>query len=408
MLLPLLRKKRKVVMELKISRFGAWDSATQVARIEGAGITELYICARPTEDKGKFAEQAHSIYENLFRVLSEQGASPYHVIIEKVFFSDVERQFQEFREIRKRWYNRHSVELLPAISFLHQPPCPPGRLCELRAYALFPTGEDEVKVRSLRGTPELASGRIVEYRGIRHLYLANLTGGEETDELDFAAQARDMFGRAEALLRKGGFSFHDVIRTWIYIDNIERDYLDLNRVRAGFFHEHGVTRLPASTGIQGATYPPRKKGCVMDLYALTADRPLEIEVMHAPTMNEAPQYGVLFSRGIRVVWENRNVAYVSGTASIDTEGKVVHVGDIKGQVRRMLLNVESLLGAYDFTPHDIVSLITYLKEPGFLDTFYKIYEECSFPADAPNCISIADICRPEWLCEMEAIAVLPR
>ncbi|HIE29938.1 TPA: hypothetical protein EYP66_21940 [Candidatus Poribacteria bacterium] len=396
-------------MALKISRFGDWKSATQFARIEDAGITELYICARPTEDKGGFAQQARSMYDNLSQVLFEHGVSRCHVIAEKIFFSDVECQFHQFWGIRKRWYNHflYAAEYLPATIFLHQPPCHPDRMCELYVYALFPTGEDEVKVRSIDGTIGLASGKVVEYRGARHLYLTNLTGGEGTDELDFAAEAEEMFAQADVLLQKEGLSFRDVIRTWVYINNIERDYAELNRVRTRFFHEHGVTRLPASTGIQGTTYP-KEKGCAMDIYTLVTNRPVEIEVMRAPTMNEAPQYGSSFSRGMKIVWEDRIVAYVSGTASIDTEGKVVHVGDIEGQARRMLLNVERLLEAHNFTLNDIVSLITYLKEPGLLDTFYQIYEESSFPKDAPNCVSRADVCRPEWLCEIEAIAVLPR
>ncbi len=394
---------------LKIARFGDRNSTTQVTRIEGFGSTELYICARPKQNGGRFDDQALSMYENLFQVLSEHGAGPRNVITEKVFFSDVDRQFLDLGKIRKDWYNHtiHTTEYLPATIFLHQPPCHPGRLCELQVYVLFPSGNDEINVRTLDRTPGLASGKVVEHRGLRHLYLTNLTGGEDTDNLSFSEQTEDMFARAETLLRREGLSFPDVIRTWIYVNNMERDYDDLNRVRSKFFQEHGVGRLPASTGIQGATYP-RERGCAMDLYTLVGDPSLEIEVMHATTMDEACEYGSSFSRGMKVVREDRTVLYISGTASIDTEGTVLHVGDIEGQVHRMLLNVEELLEAQNATPDDLISVITYLKEPEFLAPFYQVYEERSFPQDAPNTVSVADVCRPDWLCEIEAIAVLPR
>ena len=74
---------------------------------------------------------------------------------------------------------------------------------------------------------------------------------------------------------------------------------------------------------------------------------------------------------MKLVLEDRVVAYVSGTASIDTEGRVVHVGDIKGQVDRMLSNVEQLLEVQKVTTDDMVTAITYLKEPQFLDAFYE-------------------------------------
>ncbi|MFH1006310.1 MAG: RidA family protein [Candidatus Latescibacterota bacterium] len=394
---------------LKTAHFGDRNSTTQVARIEGVGTTELYICARPTRDEGRFDEQALSMYENLFHALSEHGAGPRNVITEKVFFSDVDRQFLDLGKIRKDWYNHtmHTTEYLPATIFLHQPPCHPGRLCELQVYVLFSTGGDEVKVRPIQDAPGLASGKVVEHHGIRHLYLTNLTGGEDIDNLSFSEQAEDMFARAEQLLGREGLSFPDVVRTWIYVNDIERDYDDLNRVRTRFFREHSVDRLPASTGIQGATYP-RERACAMDLYTLVGEHPVEIETVHATTMDEAWEYGSSFSRGMKVAFEDRIVLYVSGTASIDQEGTVMHVGDIEGQVNRMLLNVEQLLEAQYATPGDLVSIITYLKKPQFLAPFYRVYAQRSFPKNAPNTVSVADVCRPEWLCEMEAIAVLPR
>jgi enamine deaminase RidA (YjgF/YER057c/UK114 family) len=145
----------------------------------------------------------------------------------------------------------------------------------------------------------------------------------------------------------------------------------------------------------------------MDVYALLAERPVPIDVLHGPTMNEAPAYGSSFSRGMALEINGRNVIYVSGTASIDTEGRVLHVGDLEGQVHRMFENVEALLGTRGATFDDVVSAITYLKRPEYLDTFYRIWDERNMPGDIPNTVSVADVCRPEWLCEIEVIAVFP-
>ena len=402
--------KEAMMGRLKISRTGDWKTATQSARIESAGLVELYLCARPSPDASGFADQARSMYNNLFDALVHHGAKPKNVITERVFFSDVDRQFRDLEKIRNHCYNGllDVSEYLPATIFLHQPPSHTGRLCELQVYAAFAKGDDGPKVRTLEDLPGLASGKVVEYGGHHHIYLMNLTGGEGPgDGMDFTAQATDMFRRAQALLQREGASFSGVLRTWIYVNNMERDYAALNRVRTRFFRTNQVTRLPASTGIQGATYP-RERGCAMDVYTVAGDPPVEAHVLHAPTMNEAPRYGSAFSRGMKVVGEDRITLYVSGTASIDTEGNVVHVGDFQGQARRMLVNVEQLLASQDAGFGDLVSAITYLKEPRFLDTFLEVCAERSFPADIPNAISVADICRPEWLCEIEGIAVRPK
>ena len=108
---------------------------------------------------------------------------------------------------------------------------------------------------------------------------------------------------------------------------------------------------------------------------------------------------------MKVTLDDRVVLYVSGTASIDTEGRVVHVGNIEGQIHRMFLNVEQLLAEQGATVKDIVTAITYLKKLEYLDPFYKVCQERSIPDNIPNTVSVADICRPEWLCEIEAIAI---
>ena len=60
-----------------------------------------------------------------------------------------------------------------------------------------------------------------------------------------------MFGLAEDLLRQAGMEFRDVVRTWIHLRDIDRDYADLNRARREFFAARGIDPVPASTGIGG-------------------------------------------------------------------------------------------------------------------------------------------------------------
>jgi len=132
---------------------------------------------------------------------------------------------------------------------------------------------------------------------------------------------------------------------------------------------------------------------------------VQIQVMHAPTLNEAWSYGSSFSRGMTVTREDRTVAYVSGTASIDDTGQVVHVGDIEGQVQRMLLNVEQLLAGSGAQVSDIVRATTYLKDSEDFEAFKRIYTERGFPLNIPHTICKAEVCRPDWLVEIEVTAI---
>ena len=381
------------------------EGGVTASRINGCGPVKLYVCVSP-RGEGGIVEQVREIYDRLHAFLGKQGAGRRDVVTERVFFSDLESQVEIFREIREEFYvgGDGRDPRRPATTYLQQPPCTPGVLCELQARVLVPVEGEEMIVRDLEGLPPPAAGKMVSCRGYDHIYLHNLTGGEPGDGMEYAAQMEQVFDLAEQILEREGLTFRDVIRTWIYVDEMERDYADLNRVRTAFFERVGVRRLPASTGIQGGVYPLDRGGS-LDLYALRTERPVKIEVMHAPTLNEAWSYGSSFSRGITVAREDRIVAYVSGTASIDTEGRVVHVGDIEGQVHRMLLNVEELLAGSGAGPEDIVRATTYLKRPGDAEAFKRIYAERGFPLDIPHTICHADVCRPDWLVEIEVAAI---
>ena len=113
-----------------------------------------------------------------------------------------------------------------------------------------------------------------------------------------------------------------------------------------------------------------------------------------------------YSRGVRVDLPDHTVLYLSGTASIDTDGRVVAPGDIEGQVDRMLHNVEELLRVQGAGYGNVVSAVTYLKRAEFREPFERVAARRGFPALVPNTLCVADVCRPEWLCELEAIAII--
>jgi enamine deaminase RidA (YjgF/YER057c/UK114 family) len=387
----------------RIRRTSRDGGDTAWSRIDGRGATKIYVRIRPAA-AGGFEDQVREIYRKLQALLWEEGAGPENVVSEKVFFRRLEAQVEAFRHVRDDFYAPWGASR-PATTYLHQPPCGSGADLELQARVLFAAGPDAMTVRDL-GLPEPAAGKIVSFRGYEHVYLHNLSGGVPRDGLSYRQQMERVFDGADRVLTRLGMSFQDVIRTWIYLVDMERDYADLNRARNAFFERIGLARIPASTGIQGGVYPCDRGGS-MDLYAFRTERPVEVEQMHARTLNEAWDYGSSFARGMRVTREDRTVLYLSGTASVDTRGEVVHVGDIEGQVHRMLLNVEELLAGSGAGPSDVIRATTYLKYAEDFDTFRRVYAERGFPSDLPHTICHADVCRPDWLVEIEVAAILP-
>ncbi len=93
--------------------------------------------------------------------------------------------------------------------------------------------------------------------------------------------------------------------------------------------------------------------------------PIEKYVVHAPqVLNEAYNYQKpsSFSRALRLELGGYKILLVSGTASVNEEGKAEHIGDFKAQTWRTYLNITSLLAAEGTSWHDVVRTTNYLRD----------------------------------------------
>ena len=93
--------------------------------------------------------------------------------------------------------------------------------------------------------------------------------------------------------------------------------------------------------------------------------PIEKHVTHAPhTINEAYNYEKpsSFSRALRLDLGGYKVLLISGTASVNEEGKPEHIGDFKAQLWRTYVNITNLLEAEGMSWHDVVRTTNYLRD----------------------------------------------
>jgi enamine deaminase RidA (YjgF/YER057c/UK114 family) len=365
------------------------------------------LCPEPELD---FAQQARRFYNCLPRLLEQAGANPSHVVLERVFFEDFSRDMASFQTIRSEAYEGFGVpsDELPATTYIQQPPARATQKVELQIHAVLPKHDDAVTVETFYDASTGTTAKLLDLGGVKHLYIADIKGlSDDPDNPGtFREQSDRMFANCAELLKPYGIDFVHVLRTWCYLPDIDRDYAEFNLSRNAFFEQEGVKRLPASTGIEASLWPLTAQ-CGMDLYAiLNLDR-VHAEVMHTPTLNEADEYGSAFSRGMRVDLPEKTVLYISGTASVDEKGDTVHLDDVRKQIERMLLNVQELLTAQDSTFEDIVQIATFLKHAEYLETYETILEEWGI-RNVPNTFVEAGVCRPELLCEMEAIAIIPK
>lgn len=233
--------------------------------------------------------------------------------------------------------------------------------------------------------------------GCEHIWHAGYT----VPGADSEQQTADILAAYEADLASRGISLQDnCIRTWFYVHDIDNNYAGMVKARRENFESIGLTpqtHYIASTGICGT---PATGGLVqMDAYAVKG--PFSQRYLYAPThLNPTYEYGVTFERGVRLETAGAVRVLISGTASIDNKGAVLHVGDVVAQTGRMMENVEVLLSEAGCSWEGIRQAVFYLRNAGDYEKIAPIVaERCSFP----YVIVLAPVCRPDWLIEMECI-----
>ena len=236
---------------------------------------------------------------------------------------------------------------------------------------------------------------------LEHIWVSSLSSCRQ----DAHAQTLSVFKDYSAILERKGCSLaDDCVRTWIFVDDIDRNYAGMVEARRELFDRCGLTsetHYIASTGICGCS---GKKGAVvqMDAYAIKGD--VKQRYLYAPThLNPTYQYGVTFERGVRVDYSGRRHVLISGTASIDNRGDVLYPGDISGQTFRMFENVEVLLGEAESGWDEVRMAIVYIRNAEDYGVVAGMVAERL--GNIPYVITLAPVCRPQWLVEMECISI---
>ncbi len=382
-------------------------------RVEGPEARELFFSCQPPADAADAGQQAEAIYLAILDVLEAEGGSFESVVCETLFLRNLRANIESVRAARRRALaagagsTRRSGSHRPATSEIEQPPLNEAACLEVALQAVLPNGPplrvDTFEARSDCGCPECARahGSRVRVGEQDRFYASGLCGRGE----DGYQQALAMFAAAERLLQQAGMEFRDVVRTWIHLREMDRDYASLNRARHEFFAARGIDPAPASTGIGGGPVAAEHDLC-LGVYAVKPVDPSARTVMTSPTLNEAMQYGADFVRGMKVVEANKIALHVSGTASVDEAGRTAHPGDFDAQADRMLVNVAALLEGQGATFTDVVSAVSYLKHPADARRLRAKFRDAGFEG-FPNVLVAAPICRPDLLCETEVLAVLP-
>ena len=100
--------------------------------------------------------------------------------------------------------------------------------------------------------------------------------------------------------------------------------------------------------------------------------------------------------------------YVSGQIALDKDGKVVGEGDMKAQAEQVFKNLQAALGAAGAAFKDVVKMNTYTTDISQMQPVREVrarYFGDTTPAS--TLVQVVRLARPEFLLEIEVVAVVP-
>ena len=341
------------------------------------GVAEIHVMVTVADASLTYEKQLDAVLQAY--AAASEGRT---VHFRRFFLSDASNQAPQLLQ---------ALRALPAVptSIVHQPPLDGTRIA-LWMYCTSPMEKD---------------GDGFVHQGYAHRWAGSLVHpGAGPYE-----QMAGIFADYGETLSHGGLSVADnTIRTWIFARDVDVNYPGVVVGRREYFDRIGLTSRThyiASTGIEGR-HPDPKYLVEMDAYSVGGLAPEQIRYLYAKDrLSPTFDYGVTFERGTAVTYGDRRHVFISGTASIDAEGKVMYPGDVPAQTRRMLGNVSALLSEAGAAFPDIVMAVVYLRDAADYPLVRPVVEEACPGLNAVYVL--APVCRPAWLVEMECLAIVP-
>ncbi|WP_325895230.1 RidA family protein [Grimontia sp. NTOU-MAR1] len=103
-----------------------------------------------------------------------------------------------------------------------------------------------------------------------------------------------------------------------------------------------------------------------------------------------------------------NTIYVRGQVGTDFDGKLVGLGDPAAQAEQAMKNVKQLLEEAGSDMSHIVKTTTYITDPRYREAVYHVtgkWLKGVFPISTG--LVVQGLGQPEWLMEIDVIAVVP-
>lgn len=132
----------------------------------------------------------------------------------------------------------------------------------------------------------------------------------------------------------------------------------------------------------------------------------QVEYLNPDTLIKNPAF-----TNVVIVSGHVKTVYVGGQDAVDATGAIVGKGDLKAQTEQILQNVQAALAAGGAQLEHVVKWNVYVLQGQSLNEGLEVFQRIWGNRPHPPAISVmyvAGLAHPDFLAEMDAIAVVPQ
>lgn len=364
---------------------------------------QVFISIQIKEAKKDVVELCEEVYSTVNEILEKYDAIIIH---ERVFGN--KSYYTKIKDVRESLYS-NDLNTTTAFSLLEGDPHWGVGIAGMSIRGII-TKDSAAEIENVVVNGEIC-GRLWKNKNSDYMILNNIHGLVNNDD-NYYDQTINMFEKVNEIIKNKGFEFKDIVRTWIYLNDILKQYDEFNLARNKKFKDFKLIPgeiegdsfeevfMPASTGIDCDNI--FGSAGVMDVLAVKKkNKDVEIRNETGVVQKAAYRYGSAFSRAMVVKDKKNKFMYLSGTASINDQGETVFLDDIEKQIKKTGEVINALLKSEGLNVDDIYEGTVFLKKPEYYGAFVKycINEKWSH---LPFIITVADVCRDDLLFEIDA------
>jgi enamine deaminase RidA (YjgF/YER057c/UK114 family) len=131
----------------------------------------------------------------------------------------------------------------------------------------------------------------------------------------------------------------------------------------------------------------------------------QVQFINPDVLNKNPAF-----TNIIVVTGSVKTLYVGGQNAVDASGAIIGKGDFKAQTQQVLKNIQAALSAGGARLEHVIKWNLYVVQGQLLQAGFEVFQQFWGSQPNPPAITmafVAGLANPDFLVEMDAIAVVP-